>query len=128
MRQKIRQSGIWVIGDVHGEFNKMKSLIKKLPQDAAICFSGDLIDRGTHSAQVVEHIIKNNYYCVLGNHEQMMIEDQLGITTKDWREYFGAETLSSYKKFSNQIYLSHINWIKTLSYYLHFEIEGHKPL
>ena len=65
------QKGIWVIGDVHGEYEKLLLLLSKLPKDAIVCFTGDLIDRGEESAKVVELVINNGYFCVLGNHEVM---------------------------------------------------------
>jgi serine/threonine protein phosphatase 1 len=64
-----------VIGDVHGGFDTLIKLIEKLPNDN-ICFVGDLIDRGPKSAQVVDFVIENNYDCVLGNHEELMIHSE----------------------------------------------------
>ena len=67
---------IYIIGDVHGHYNELISLINKLPNkfDSKICFVGDLIDRGPDSKKVVDLVKKYNYDCVLGNHEQMCIE------------------------------------------------------
>ncbi len=68
------KEGIWVIGDVHGEYNKLLRLIQKLPANAQVCFVGDLIDRGRDSAKVVKYVIDNQHKCTLGNHEIMMIK------------------------------------------------------
>ena len=124
---KNNNEGIWVIGDVHGEYDKLIKLVQELPQDADICFVGDLIDRGDESAQVIEFVMKNNYQCVLGNHEQMMLEDYYDAK-HDWRISYGSETIDSYKHFSKQTYKTHIEWMKQLPYFLCFEIDGHKPL
>jgi len=67
-------SQTYVIGDVHGEFNSLLQLHKKLPSNAQLIFVGDLIDRGRNSKEVIEFVRKHHYQCVLGNHEQMMIE------------------------------------------------------
>ena len=53
----ISQKGIWVIGDVHGEYEKLRSLLTKIPKDENVCFVGDLIDRGERSAEVVDLVI-----------------------------------------------------------------------
>ncbi len=75
----------FVIGDVHGNFNTLKKLISKLPLNSEIIFVGDLIDRGLNAKEVVEFIRKNNYKCVLGNHEEMMIN-------------YGTSVIETYQK------------------------------
>lgn len=63
-----------IIGDVHGGFDTLRKLVDKLPQDENICFVGDLIDRGPKSVEVVDFVIDNGFDCVLGNHEDLMIQ------------------------------------------------------
>lgn len=65
---------IAVIGDTHGCIETTKKLIEQLPSDAEVCFVGDLIDRGPGSKDLIDLVIKNNYHCVLGNHEDMLLE------------------------------------------------------
>ena len=111
------------IGDVHGHYDALMSLLEAIApgSDDRIYFLGDLIDRGPQSAQVVKFIIENNYQCLLGNHEQMLL-DVLG-TGKDvpmdkfqaWIYSGGYATITSY---SNNIPQEHIDWMKTLPYYL----------
>ena len=67
----------WVVGDIHGCYDK---LMWKLAQvnfdfdsDRLIC-SGDLIDRGEKSRQVVELLDDSWFYSTLGNHELMCID------------------------------------------------------
>jgi serine/threonine protein phosphatase 1 len=114
----MNRDGIWVIGDVHGEYDKLIELIDMLPKDANICFVGDLIDRGDSSSAVVDLVIENNWLCVLGNHELMML-DAL-------KDSYAHEMWISYE--NNEVKLSHYDFVKTLPYFLHFEIDGHKPL
>jgi serine/threonine protein phosphatase 1 len=64
-----------VIGDVHGNLDLLLSLMDKLPQTNNICFVGDLIDRGSQSKEVLDFIMENNYKSVLGNHEDMMLNN-----------------------------------------------------
>ena len=64
----------YIIGDVHGEFDSLRLLTDKLPKDSKLIFVGDLVDRGKKSKEVVEFVKSNNYLCVLGNHEKMMLD------------------------------------------------------
>ena len=72
----------YVIGDVHGCYNEMLSLINKIEvqdNEPIIYFVGDFIDRGPKVWEVLqwmmEHISKDGRYrAVRGNHEQMVIE------------------------------------------------------
>ncbi len=97
--------GIYVIGDVHGCYKTLLTLISKLPKDSNICFVGDLIDRGKDSSQVVEFVRKNNYDLVLGNHEDMMVTEykeslkriqEEFLFKTDWMKNGGIETINSY--------------------------------
>lgn len=123
------QKGIWVIGDIHGEYDKLILLLSKLPKDAVVCFTGDLIDRGEDSAKVVKLIINKGYFCVLGNHELMMIKsDESKYDKEYWLHNGGLKTLSSYAKYDNEVFKTHVEYFKNLPYFLYFEIEGYKPL
>ena len=97
----------YVIGDVHGEYDTLIELVKKLPKNADIIFVGDLIDRGAKSREVIKFIRDNDYGCVLGNHEQMMIDYGISFTKTyprtsnpsfmhTWYNNGGSETLFSY--------------------------------
>lgn len=125
----IHKNGIWIIGDVHGEYDKLISLVNKLPKNANICLTGDLIDRGKDSSKVVQLVLDNNWLSVLGNHELMMLksmnEDSDNIL---WQQYGGNKTLLSYEKLSDEIWASHIEYLSSLPYFLYFDIDGHKPL
>ena len=68
-------SNHYIIGDIHGEYQKLLELIAKLPKDAKLIFVGDLIDRGLQSREIVAYIRKHKHQVVRGNHEQFMIED-----------------------------------------------------
>ncbi len=121
------KNGIWVIGDVHGEYDKLIRLINKLPKNVNIYFTGDLIDRGDSSSKVLDLVIDNNWSSVLGNHEQMMIKAVKNPEIyKNWLMCGGAETIDSYK--DKAIYPSHYKWLESLSYFYHLEIDGYKPL
>ncbi len=65
-----------VIGDVHGHYDALIKLLAAIAPDKqdGVYFVGDLIDRGPDSARVVDFVMKHSYHCLLGNHEQMMLE------------------------------------------------------
>lgn len=134
----------YIIGDVHGEYNTLLLLIDKLPKGVEIIFVGDLIDRGAKSREVIELIRKNNYRCVLGNHEQFMIDYGTSFTKTypkstnpsfmhTWYNNGGKDTLYSYGilKYTNEDGLicveneegmkqfkEDIEWLKTLPLYI----------
>ena len=70
---------IIAIGDVHGKFSKLQSLLDKISvtDKDLIIVLGDFVDRGNEIADVLkwimEHKDKPNYIFLRGNHEQMML-------------------------------------------------------
>lgn len=72
-----------IIGDVHGCFDSLMKLLKKVKFDESddrIIFVGDLIDRGSKVYETVQFVIdlkekmKDDCIVIRGNHEQMMID------------------------------------------------------
>lgn len=72
----------YVIGDIHGCYHEMISLIhkiKKRDQAPIIYFLGDFIDRGKYVWDVLQWMLENitpdgPYRCLRGNHEEYVIE------------------------------------------------------
>lgn len=67
----------FVVGDVHGCFTKLQSVLDDLKFDpkADRLFSvGDLVDRGRESELAYEWLAKPWFHPVRGNHEQMAID------------------------------------------------------
>ena len=111
------------IGDVHGHYRGLMRLVGMIapPAEDTLHFVGDLIDRGPRSAQVVEFVRKNNYPCVLGNHEHLLLnafpdEDPNLRAFQGWLNSGGQPTLTSYP--STEALLEHVEWLKTLPCYL----------
>jgi len=120
------------IGDVHGHYETMLALVKKIPKEYTIVFLGDLIDRGKRSKDVIQFIIDNNHRCVMGNHDQMMIMER---NMKAWRPrtslWFhngGDTTVRSYggkwkiqnDKEKREIFIKHRAWIQNLPVLMKF--------
>ncbi len=65
---------IAVIGDIHGCFNTLKKLVKKIWDKypgVPLYSVGDLVDRGNFSCEVVEYIISEGIKFTPGNHDYM---------------------------------------------------------
>jgi len=102
---------IYAIGDVHGRLDLMTHLLARIraddlargPAETHVIFLGDLIDRGPHSAQILDHVSKGlpgfaTYHLLMGNHEEAMLRALRGEAdaAMGWLQFGGAETLESY--------------------------------
>lgn len=112
-----------IIGDVHGHYNGLMTLLEAIApgSEDRVYFLGDLIDRGPQSAQVVEFVHQSAYPCILGNHEQMLLDSFAGdkIQThilQAWLYSGGQATLASYGDAG--IPPEHLDWMRTLPVYL----------
>ena len=101
----------YAVGDVHGCLELLEQLLAAIedeidrdsPRKASIIFLGDLIDRGAHSAQVVERLRTYSpegatAHFIMGNHEEVMLrvlDGELELLP-NWLRFGGAETLRSY--------------------------------
>lgn len=75
---------VYVIGDIHGNFEFFRETIKELgiTDDDVIISVGDLVDRGKNNAKCLfEFLNKENRHMVIGNHEDMMMRAQ---TSREW--------------------------------------------
>lgn len=67
----------FVVGDIHGHFTLLRSLLERSGFDTKLdrVFSvGDLIDRGPESIEVLDWLKEPWFHAVRGNHEQMLID------------------------------------------------------
>ncbi len=113
-----------VVGDVHGHYDGLMQLLEQVAPGGAdnLYFLGDLIDRGTQSAQVVEFVRKNGYACIRGNHEQMLLDafpgQKVAISALQAWLYNGGHT--TYESYGSHItlLLEHLDWLRGLPLYL----------
>ncbi|MBD2414115.1 serine/threonine protein phosphatase [Nostoc calcicola FACHB-389] len=112
-----------VIGDVHGHYEGLMTLLEAIAptSDDRVYFLGDLIDRGPHSSQVVNFVKRNNYPCLLGNHEQMLLsilndERTSSPRMQAWLYSGGQATVASYHE--APIPDDHLDWFKALPTYI----------
>ena len=112
-----------VIGDVHGHYDTLMKLLDAIApsEEDRVYFLGDLIDRGPKSAQVVEFVKESDYTCLLGNHEQMVLEilgqgNIKGSALQAWLYSGGYSTVNSYGE--DGISQDHMDWMRTLPTHL----------
>ncbi len=95
---------IFVVGDIHGCFNKLCALMDQIPINMGrdqLLFIGDYIDRGQDSIEVVDYLIDLKKRApgtifLMGNHEDML---QNYLDGKDRFTYLlnsGQQTLDAY--------------------------------
>jgi serine/threonine protein phosphatase 1 len=114
-----------VIGDVHGHYNALMTLLEAIAPSSQdeVYFLGDLIDRGPQSFQVVDFVQASPFYCLLGNHEQLLL-DSFGSQENHqaimqvWLYSGGHSTIASYRQEGTSILSEHIEWMRTLPTYL----------
>ncbi len=99
------------MGDIHGRLDLLDQILARIDDDLTarparktlLVFVGDLIDRGPHSAQVVERLrtyrrpgIRPIF--LLGNHEEVLLRILAGnqALIASWLRFGGIECLKSY--------------------------------
>jgi serine/threonine protein phosphatase 1 len=103
---------LYVVGDVHGEFDHLRRLLLRIDEDHAsrppvantrLIFLGDLIDRGPASAAVISLLMEgqrasNQLKVLMGNHEAALLESMDGnaAAQRMWLDHGGDATLQSY--------------------------------
>ena len=101
---------IHAIGDLHGAYDLYRKTEDRIADEvraagegpALLILLGDIIDRGPHSARLVEHLCQPapdgiERFCLAGNHEDMALRF-LAVPSGGaaWLGFGGAETLASY--------------------------------
>ncbi|TYR30598.1 serine/threonine protein phosphatase [Mesorhizobium microcysteis] len=100
---------VYAIGDIHGCYDELLALERRIVRDAAaldgpkliVCL-GDYVDRGPASRQVVEHLLQPppegfDRICLAGNHDVAMLDFIEGrLDLGDWMTLGAEKTLASY--------------------------------
>lgn len=102
---------IYAVGDIHGRLDLLKGIIAQIENDdcakgepkGEIIFLGDLVNRGPHSAQVIEYLIalkakRPNTRFLMGNHEEALLAAMDGKldALRFFNRHGGKETALSY--------------------------------
>jgi len=95
---------IYVVGDIHGCFDKLCALMDKIPIDFnrdQLIFIGDYIDRGSSSIEVVDYLVNLKQRLpetifLKGNHEDMLENYLDGSDRFTYLLNGGQRTLDAY--------------------------------
>ncbi len=137
-------SRLIAVGDIHGEIDKLNSLLEKLDltKSDTVVFLGDYIDRGKNPKLVVEKLIElskeTNCIFLKGNHEDMMLkilETRNYDDIEHWLLSGGISTYDSYGDFP-AIFNTHRAFFENLKpyymtdkyFFVHAGINPDKPL
>ena len=115
----------YAITDIHGCLNTFTELLNQigLNKSDRLFLLGDYIDRGPHSIKILDKIIQlqtdgYNLQCLIGNHEEMLINSLSSPTTCEMWLANGGRTVLTELKIDrpSQIPQKYIDFIKNLKY------------
>lgn len=92
-----------VVGDIHGCFFTLLTLVEKLEKDfpeAEIYLVGDLVDRGKHSCEVIDFVKEKRLKFTAGNHDYMFyhyFNNPHSLFAEAWFSNGAEYTLKSYE-------------------------------
>lgn len=103
---------VYAVGDVHGQVDLLDEMVRRISNERegvddgrslVLVFLGDYIDRGDHSAQVLDYLVRvkeaaqDGVRCLMGNHEAAMLDFLNGRRSgKAWLDFGGRQTVASY--------------------------------
>lgn len=108
---RVEASVVYAIGDIHGRLDLLERIEAAIMADITatpiekplICYLGDYIDRGPHSAQVIDRLCSHTKdgiqrLFLKGNHEDRMIAflTDPAPNGPSWIKFGGREALESY--------------------------------
>jgi serine/threonine protein phosphatase 1 len=104
-------SVVYAVGDVHGRLDLLQAMERLIADDIAetrperptVCYLGDYIDRGPHSAEVLSHLASRRdpapaRVFLKGNHEDRMLDffSEPAAHGPEWMTHGGIEAFASY--------------------------------
>ncbi|MBQ9697861.1 MAG: serine/threonine protein phosphatase [Acidaminococcaceae bacterium] len=132
-------SRLMAVGDVHGQYEKLKTLMRRIKFDPKIdrlIFLGDLIDRGPESLQCFDYVMHlqkkypESVIFLMGNHERHMLDyydalaktkDELDVRllnrTSEWLMYGGDKTLPQLQQLGAKALQNRLDYARNLPLY-----------
>ncbi|HEY5533606.1 MAG TPA: metallophosphoesterase [Ignavibacteria bacterium] len=134
MNKKLQNTAkryIAVIGDIHGCYNTLMDLYKKICKfPSNIYCVGDVIDRGINSRRAVQFLIDKKIKSVIGNHEHWFLDTvnyrQDISYFRKWVAYGGDSTVESYMPGDTNTTIK--DFIDEVEHCGHYEFISHFPL
>jgi serine/threonine protein phosphatase 1 len=141
----------YVVPDLHGRFDLLEMALARIEAEppGRVVFTGDYIDRGPQSRQVLERLIDGpqlggwKWICLKGNHEDIALQvDADPRKLRWWLDNGGDATLASYAGRRGpagdvaSIDRAHIDWMRdlplfhqdTFRLYIHAGVDDGVPL
>ena len=133
MKNLFGYSRVLAVGDVHGMYEKLITLMDKIrfdPEEDLLIFLGDYIDRGPDSVRCLQYVYDfqhahpDSVICLLGNHEVMMssylMQKRVNYNTviadyaDSWLENGGFETLQQLNELEKAKKDELLRWVENL--------------
>ncbi|MEY9983426.1 serine/threonine protein phosphatase 1 [Bradyrhizobium yuanmingense] len=121
----------FAIGDIHGCFEELRSLLEICRSDAGaighdFLFLGDYVDRGPASDQVITYLMReqasapSQFRCLMGNHDNMLCcaadQSRSDAELIEWWANGGEETLDAYGiDDPSDLPVEHLAWMRALA-------------
>lgn len=107
----------FIVGDVHGCLKEFLALLKKLaydPKKHRLILTGDIINRGPYSLEMLQWVRGHNVEMTRGNHEQAFID---GVE----KNSLTGPLLKKLKKDLKNKLSDWIKWLKKIPFYIEEE-------
>ncbi|WP_410877711.1 metallophosphoesterase [Myroides sp. DW712] len=112
----------FIVGDIHGCYYTLCQLLGHWDRaNEVLIFVGDLIDRGKHSAKVLQ-LCKalsdgdNQVVVLKGNHEAELIQYVLEGSNNNWTDQGGDLTLLNFEQ-EKLLIQEYVSWLQALPLY-----------
>jgi serine/threonine protein phosphatase 1 len=129
-------SKTYAIADLHGRYDLLLAAIERIeasPSGGTVVFTGDYVDRGPESRQIIERLMAGpsdparwKWVCLQGNHEEIMLTALMAPGLLNWWTgngggatliSYGAEPGSDAYEALKLVPHEHIEWLKGLPLY-----------
>ena len=91
---KNTQGRDFFVGDIHGCFYLLSQALDYVGFDTTsdrLFSTGDLIDRGEFSEEVIHWLNQPYFYAIRGNHEQVLLDAVSGKCDEDYHRMMGGD-------------------------------------
>lgn len=135
----------YILSDIHGDYEGYQTIIEKIhfSKDDVLYVNGDVLDRGTGSLQILQHMMMQpNIYPILGNHEYMacqclrflmqeITEDSIASLEPgmvegllEWQNIGGQQTMDAFHKLTRDEQQDILDYLEEFSLYEEITVKG----